>query len=262
MRFFVDTLEVFAATGGRPFDKALPTVAFIHGAGMDRTVFALQTRYFAHHGRGVLALDLPGHGRSAGPALASIAAHADWLGRCLDALGVAKAALVGHSMGAFIAIEAAARQPERICGLALLGIAARMPVHPDLQAAANANLHQASALISSWGHGTAGHLGGNPAPGLWRMGAGMRLLDQAPAGVLGSDLAACAAYDGALGAAARVRCPTLLLLGAEDRMTPPAKAAPLAQAIAGARTIVLPGSGHMLMSERPNEVIDALAGAI
>ena len=74
----------FAATGGRAFDKSLPAVVMLHGAGMDRTVWSLQARYLAHHGRAVLALDLPGHGKSAGPALGSIPETADWLGKLLE----------------------------------------------------------------------------------------------------------------------------------------------------------------------------------
>lgn len=258
----VDGNRVFAATGGRPFDPAQPTVLFIHGAGMDHTVWALQTRYVAHHGRSVLAVDLPGHGRSSGVALHAIADMASWIVRVLDAAGVQSAALVGHSMGALIALEVAALAPTRVRTLALLGIAERMSVHPDLQAAADGNRLLGPELVSSWGHGRSGHLGGNPAPGLWMMGGSLQLLERAPAGALAADLAACNAYDGALAAAARVGCPTLLLLGALDRMTPPAKARPLAEAIGAARIVVLPAAGHMLMSERPDAVIDALGEAI
>jgi len=249
----------FAATGGRSFDRRLGCVAFVHGAGMDHTVFALQARYFAHHGHSVLAVDLPGHGRSAGPPLSSVESLAAWLPRLFDAAGVEAAALVGHSMGALVVLEAARQAPGRVERLAMLGVAAAMPVHPDLLAAARAGRPEAGQLIASWGHGRAGHVGGNPAPGLWRMEGGLRLLELASAGVLATDLAASAAYD-ALLAAPGVRCPTLLLLGAEDRMTPVAAAAALADAIGGARTTILPGCGHMLMSERPNEVIDALRG--
>jgi pimeloyl-ACP methyl ester carboxylesterase len=258
----VDGKRVFAATGGRTFDSALPTVLFIHGAGMDHTVWALQTRYFAHHGRSVLAVDLPGHGRSAGALLRSIGDMAAWIVHVLDAAAVQGAALVGHSMGALSALEAAAAAPARVRGLALLGVADRMPVHPDLQAAADGNRRLGPELVSSWGHGRSGHLGGNPAPGLWMMGGSLQLLERAPAGALAADLAACNAYDDALAAAARVVCPTLLLLGATDRMTPPAKARPLAAAIKQSRTTVLPAAGHMLMSERPDAVIDALREAI
>jgi pimeloyl-ACP methyl ester carboxylesterase len=254
----VDGNRVFAATGGRPFDAAQPALLFIHGAGMDHTVWALQARYFAHHGRSVLAIDLPGHGRSGGALLRSIGAMASWIVKLMDAAGLQSAALAGHSMGALIALEVAATAPSRARSLALLGVAERMPVHPDLQAAADENRHLAPELVSAWGHGRSGHLGGNPAPGLWMMGGSLQLLERASAGILAADLAACNAYDGALAAAARVACPTLLLLGALDRMTPPAKAKPIAAAIERARTVVLPAAGHMLMSERPDAVIDAL----
>src|SRR5258707_15741577 len=114
MKIATATGALYASTGGKDFDPALPTIVFIHGAGMDHTVWALQTRYFAHHGRNVLALDLPGHGRSAGPGLASI----DEMARCvlavLDAVGAKRAALVGHSMGALIALATASLAPDRI----------------------------------------------------------------------------------------------------------------------------------------------------
>src|SRR5215470_18407323 len=119
----IDGAATFAATGGRPFDAADPAVLLLHGAGMDHTVWALQTRYFAHHGRSVLALDLPGHGRSSGALLQSIAAMASWIIQVLDEGRVQAAALVGHSMGALIALEVAAAAPKRVRSLALLGVA-------------------------------------------------------------------------------------------------------------------------------------------
>jgi pimeloyl-ACP methyl ester carboxylesterase len=257
MELRVDGKAVFAATGGRDFAAGKPAVVMIHGAGMDHVVWALQARSLAHRGRAVLALDLPGHGRSAGPALASIAEMSAWLIRCLDASGIGEAALCGHSMGSLIALEAAAAAPERVRRLALLAVAAKMPVHPDLLAAAKADPRLAAHLILSWGHGPVGHFGGHPAPGLWLMGGGQRLLERAGAGVLASDLAACNGYDTAH-VAARVACPTLLLLGSEDHMTPPARAKALGEAIAGSQIILLPGVGHMMMSEAPDAVIDAL----
>jgi pimeloyl-ACP methyl ester carboxylesterase len=100
--------RAYAATGGRGFDRDLPTIAFLHGAGMDHTVWALQTRWFAHHGRNVVAFDLPGHGRSEGPSLGSLPEMAAWLLEALAALGADRARLVGHSMGALVALAAAA----------------------------------------------------------------------------------------------------------------------------------------------------------
>src|SRR5437868_15511146 len=108
MEIAIRSGALYASTGGKDFDPVLPTIVFLHGAGMDHTVWALQTRYFSHHGRNVLAVDLPGHGRSAGPGLAGIAAMAGCVLAVLDALGIGRASLVGHSMGALAALAAAA----------------------------------------------------------------------------------------------------------------------------------------------------------
>jgi len=258
MEIRTPTHALYASTGGKSFDPALPTIAFIHGAGMDHTVWALQTRWFAHHGRNVLALDLPGHGRSAGPHLGSIAAMADCVLAALAAAGAKRASLVGHSMGALIALAAAARAPDRVAALALLGVAPLMPVHPDLLAGAARGEHNAVDLMVTWAIGREAQLGANDAPGLWLTGAAMRLLERAEAAVLAADLAACDAYRGAADAAAALDCPTLLLLGGDDRMTPPAKAVEFARAFRAGRSRVLRGIGHMMMLEDPAATLAAL----
>lgn len=254
----VDGKLAAAGTGGTAFDPDLPAVVLVHGAGMDHTVWALQSRYFAHRGRAVLAVDLPGHGASEGPPLDSPPAIADWLARFIQAAGLEQSAFVGHSMGALAALECAARHSEKVRGLALLGAAARMPVHPDLLSAAEANDSRAAAMIVGWGHGARAHLGGHPAPGIWQTGAGYRLLERAPPGVLHTDLVACNAYDGGVEAAGRVRCPALVVVGVEDRMTPAKAGRELASAIADARVIELARAGHMMMTEQPRETLEAL----
>jgi pimeloyl-ACP methyl ester carboxylesterase len=258
MELNVGGKTVFAATGGRDFDPALPAVIFVHGAGMDHTVWSLQTRFFAHHGRSVLAVDLPGHGRSAGGALDSIEALGAWLLDLIEASGAAHTALVGHSMGALAALDAARQGPGRIERLALLGAAERMPVHPALLAAAERNEPAAWDKITGWGFGRAAQLGGHRGPGLWMTEGGRRLLAQAPDGVLHADLAACTAYEGAREAAGAVTCPVLLLCGRDDRMTPVKGAAALCEGFADGRMTILEGAGHMMMVERPDETLDAL----
>lgn len=151
MKLSVNGAEVFVATGGREFDKSLPAVVFIHGAGFDHSTWALHTRWFAHHGFSVLAPDLPGHGRSAGPSLSSIAEMADWTAALLDAAGAAKAHLIGHSMGSLISLETAARHPDKVSALSLIGTAATMTVGPDLLKAAEANSQDANDMVSIWG---------------------------------------------------------------------------------------------------------------
>lgn len=258
----VDGKKVFAATGGKPFDVAQPVVIFVHGAGMDHTVWALQTRWFAWHGRSVLAVDLPGHGKSDGPALESIDEIGAWLVRLIEASGAPSASIVGHSMGALASLSAGSTGGERVTVLALLGIGAEMPVHPDLLAATKSNDPAAFDLIVSWGFGRPAHFGLNRTPGMWMQGGGRSLLARGPDDVLGIDMAACDGYRGALAAAAMVACPTLFVCGNRDIMTPPKAAAPLVDAIPGAQTIILDGAGHMMMIEKPDETLDALIAAL
>jgi pimeloyl-ACP methyl ester carboxylesterase len=261
MRFELDGKTVQAGTGGKPFDASLPTVVFLHGAGMDHTVWALQARYLAHRGHAVLALDLPGHGGSEGPPLGSIAEMADWVWKALDAAGVDKAALAGHSMGALTALEAAAKQPERTTALALLGVAEAMPVHPDLLSAAEANDHAAIDMVNAWAHGAGAHIGGHPAPGTWLIGGGNRLLERARPGVLHAGLSVCNAYEDAAARAAEVTCPVLLVLGALDKMTPAKAGQKLAAGFTAATSVsveTIPACGHMMMTERPEATLDAL----
>jgi len=258
MNLEIDRRSVFASTGGKEHGPNRPLIVFLHGAGMDHSVWALQSRWFAHHGANVLAVDLPGHGRSAGPPLTDIAALADWTGCLIASLGEGRASLVGHSMGALIALETAARHPDRVAGLALLGAAAKMPVHPDLLAAAKANSHIAVDMVSLWGLGSQATMGGNVAPGLWMLGNVERLLESAAPGVLHADLVACDDYRAGPESAAKAACPTILILGERDMMTPAKNGRALAALITGASVAVLQGAGHMLMTERPDEVLDAL----
>jgi pimeloyl-ACP methyl ester carboxylesterase len=258
MLLSVNGAETFVATGGREFDPALPTVVLLHGAGFDHTTWALHSRWFAHHGYGVLAPDLPGHGRSSGAALATIADMADWTAALLEAAGATKARLVGHSMGSLIALETAARHPAKVSGLSLIGTAATMTVGPDLLRAAEANDHAAIDMVSIWGLGFQAELGGSLAPGMWMHSGAQRVLEKCRPGLLFNDLSACNAYQGALAAAAKVAVPATLILGERDMMTPAKAGKALAAAIPNAKTIVLSGAGHMMMVERPDELLAAL----
>ena len=260
MQLAVNGVKTFVATGGRDFDSSLPTIALLHGAGFDHTTWALHSRWFAHHGYGVLAPDLPGHGRSSGAPLQAITDMADWTAALLDAAGVAKAWLVGHSMGSLVALETAARHPAKVAALGLIGTAATMTVGPDLLKAAEANDHSAVDMVSIWGLGFQAGLGGSLAPGLWMHSGAQRVLEQCRPGVLFNDLNACNAYRNALAAAAQVRVPTTFILGERDMMTPAKAGKTLASALPNSRTVVISGAGHMMMVERPDELLKALQG--
>jgi pimeloyl-ACP methyl ester carboxylesterase len=258
MKLMFDGRAVFATTGGVPFDPAKPAVLFLHGAGFDRTAWRLQTRWFAHHGRSVLAVDFPAHGRSDGPALGSIGAMADWTAALIEAAGLAGAALVGHSMGALVALDCAARHATKVRALGLCGVAVEMPVHAEMLESARANTLKVQELMTFWGMGNALHKGGMVSPGLWLRRESLAVLAGNRPDVIHADLAACNAYKDAAARAAAVECPTVLVLGDGDLMTPAAKAKPLAAAIAGAKTVVIPSCGHFMMVERPDETLDAL----
>jgi pimeloyl-ACP methyl ester carboxylesterase len=260
MELNVDGRKVYAATGGRAFDPAKPAVLLLHGAGMDHTVWQLPARWLAWHGHSVLAVDLPGHGRSEGPALASVPELAQWLGRLMDAAGIERAAIVGHSMGGAMALETAAALPERVTRIALLGTAAAIPVNAALLDAAREAPERAYGMMTAWSHGHAAKMGGHPVPGLWMTGGSYALFLRNAPGVLATDLAACAAWASGPDAAARVRCPALVVLAANDIMTPPRNGAELVRLIPGARAVTLPDCGHMLVAEQPDATLDALIG--
>ena len=258
MQLSVNGVEAFVATGGKSFDKSLPTVVLLHGAGFDHATWALHSRWFAHHGFSVLAPDLPGHGHSSGKPLPTIADMADWTAALLDAAGATKARLIGHSMGSLIAVETAARHPDKVSGLSLIGTAAVMTVGPDLLKAAEANDVAAIDMVSIWGLGFKAELGGSLAPGLWMHQGAQRTLQKCAPGVLYNDLAACNAYQNALAAAAQIKVPTTVIVGERDMMTPAKAGKTLAAAIPNARTVVLAGAGHMMMVEQPDELLAAL----
>ncbi len=259
MRVDLDGRMVFIGTGsGQPRSDAAPIV-FLHGAAHDHTVWVMPARYFARHGRRVLAPDLPGHGRSDGPALTRVEAMADWLAHLLDAVHVASATVVGHSMGALIAQALATRHPSRVTALALLGVSAPMPVTERLLGAALANDSSATEMANGWSHSPRARLGGNPNPGVWMLGGGARLIERTARGVHYADLAACNAY---VSDPAAIKVPTLVIVGEADQMTPARSGRAFAAQIPNARLVTLPGCGHAMLSEQPNQVLDALIGGV
>lgn len=258
MDVVVDGCKIFAATGGKAFDPKKPSLVLIHGAGMDHTVWVLQTRWLAHHGVNVLAIDLPGHGRSEGKSMARVSDYADWIMRFLDAAGLQSAGLMGHSLGALIALECAARSPDRVSRLTLLGSALAMPVHPDMLASAQAGTDEVIHCMTSWSHARPHHFGPHKMPGMWLLGQAHHLLKKAGEGVIFGDLSACNDYKEAPAAAAKVACPTLLILGDSDLMTPMKGGLKLAEAIKDAKSQIIPGSGHMMMTEAPDATLEAM----
>lgn len=264
MNFTVNGHTTYCYTGGKVFDTAKPTAIFIHGVLNDHSVWILQTRYFAHHGWNVLAVDLPGHCRSAGDPPASVEDAANFVLALMDAAGLEQAALIGHSFGSLIALEAAARAPERISQLVLVGTAFPMRVSPALLEASVSAPMKALEMVNVFSRATLAPPPSALGPGTWVYGASMalgrRVLASNPAvNVFYTGFKACDSYENGLQAMAQVTCPVLFVLGKADQMTPPKAAQALVKLAKLAKVVYLPG-GHHQMNETPDDMLAALCG--
>jgi len=253
MQLTIDGHTAFCHTGDNAFDPALPTVVLVHGALNDHTVWLQQSRALGARGVAVLAPDLPGHGRSSGPALRSVEALADWLIALLDAAGIKRALLAGHSMGSLVVLEAAYRAPQRAVGLALLGATFPMKVADALLATALEDQQAAIDMVVTWSHAPSS----DPSVADAARDMMRRLAAGSSEPLLHTDLAACNAYGNGLTAAASITCPVVVVQGTQDKMTPPRKAGLLTDAIAHA-SIVTVETGHAMMQEAPEAVSNAL----
>lgn len=262
MLLTVNGHPTYCYTGGKPFDAAKPSVVFIHGVLNDHSVWILQSRYLAHHGWNVLAVDLPGHCRSAGDPATTVEAAADFVVALLDAAGLAQTVLVGHSFGALVALEAAARAPARVRQLVLVGVAAPMKVSPALLEASLNEPMKALTMVNVFSRSTLAPPPSALGPGTWVYGAslalGRRVLaSNRKVNLFHTGFLACDRYTGAEAAMEGVKCPVLFLLGSQDQMTPPKAAQTLVAKARDGRVVLLPG-GHHQMTETPQAMLTAL----
>jgi pimeloyl-ACP methyl ester carboxylesterase len=253
------SLTVSGATGGRDIGTEGPLVVLVHGAGMDRAVWSLQTRWLAHHGCPTLAVDLPGHGASSELERSSIEDYADWTAELVEQVK-RPVHLVGHSMGSFIVLETTQRTS--LDSITLIGTAAAMPLHPALLKAAEANDPLAAQLMSGWAFAPSTRTGPHPSPGGSMVGTTLAMIAQSKPGVLFHDLSMCLAYQSAVETAAKASVPTTFLLGQADRMTPVRTAQPLIDVIENASVEIVPGVGHMVQIESPTVTRATIAGAV
>jgi pimeloyl-ACP methyl ester carboxylesterase len=259
MQCIVQGYPAYAYTGGRPFEPRDPTVVFVHGAAFDHSVWQWQARSFAHHGFGVLAVDLPAHGRSPGRARTTIEAMAEWVAAFVDAAGLERAALAGHSMGSLVALQCALSHPARVSKLALVGTSLPMPVGEAFLAAAHDDSPAGLDMEAVWGHSRNAMLATSAVPGLALVGASRQLNGRARAGVLHADLTACNAWRPDAGALARLAMPILVVGGRRDQMTP-FKATQAASAMLPDARFEALDAGHSMMSEAPRELLRVLRG--
>jgi len=266
MELQVNGHRTYCYTGGKPFDAARPTVVFIHGVLNDHSVWILQSRYLANHGFNVLAVDLPGHCRSAGDAPETVEQAADFVAALLDAAGVQRAALVGHSWGSLIALEAASRLGDRITHLVLVGTAFPMKVSQALLDASQNDPEAALKLVNVFSRATLAAPPSALGPGTWVYGASMalgrRVLRSNPeVNVFHRGFLACDRYANGEAAITRIACPVLFVLGAQDQMTAPRAAQGLvAKARESGKRVEVASLpvGHHQMTETPDATLFAL----
>jgi pimeloyl-ACP methyl ester carboxylesterase len=257
MNFIVQGYPAYVYTGGRPFDPQQPVLVFLHGAAMDHTVWQWQTRALAHRGFSVLAVDLPGHGRSPGWHRQSVEALAEWVRALLDAAGVGRTALIGHSLGSLVALESALLLPDRVSRLALLGCAVPMPVGEAFLAATRGTTADGIAMQALWGHAPEVRLAASPTPGSYLPNISFAQLHRAERGVQHASLAACNAYQPPPDRLATLACPSLVICGSRDLMTPARAGRALAAQLPGSLFETV-SAGHSMMSETPTEVLRLL----
>jgi pimeloyl-ACP methyl ester carboxylesterase len=254
--------KTYCYTGGKTFNPELPTAVFIHGVLNDHSVWILQTRYLAHHHWNVLALDLPGHCRSAGGPPSSVEEAAQFIIDLLDVAGVKKAALIGHSFGSLVALQVAATTPERVSQLVMVGTAFPMKVSAALLEQSLREPHQAIDMVNVFSHSTLAPPPSALGPGTWLYGGSRALMrrvlaSNAQVNLFHRGFKACDDYAGGVSAMTSVPCPVLFVLGRLDQMTPPKSAQPLLGAAAHGQVVTL-DCGHSLMTECPDGVLDAL----
>ena len=263
MFFKVNHHDIYAYTGGKAFDAAKPTAILIHGVLCDHSVWALQSRYLANHGWNVLAIDLPGHCRSQGTAPQTVEAAATFIGQLMDAAGLQQAALIGHSWGSLIAMEAAATLKTRISHLVLVGTAFPMKVSPALLESALHTPEQAITMVNTFSRATLSPPNG---AGSWVFGAGMALgrrvlASNTSTNLLHAGFTACDSYAGGEAAMAQITAPVLFVLGEQDQMTPPKAAQGLIDAAKAAgkqvQVQMIP-NGHNQMTESPDATLFAV----
>lgn len=221
-------------------NRQQPPVILIHGAGSSHLCWPAALRRLP--GCRVLALDLPGHGRSAGVGLQSIDLIADRLVDFLEALGLYHAVFVGHSLGGAAALTLAARHPGHVAGLGLIASGAYLNVPPELvqELASPVTLETGIQQIA------AGLGAPKTPPGA--LEETVRRLKETRPSVLYADWLACSRYD-LRDQVANIRVPTWVACGTADRATPLAFSHFLASRLPDAGLQILPDAGHLIFME-------------
>lgn len=252
MYFTVRGNEVFASTGGKPFEDRKPTIIFLHGSGFDHTFWDFCGCFFADRGFAVVAPDAPGHSRSGGQPIQTIEELANWLNDVVNVLGPGNISLIAHSQGCLTALEFASRYAAKVRSLSLIASGLATPVNPALLHAAQDDPEEAIAMMLSWGFGPTGHRHQGAVPANLILEDGRKVLRGNVPEALATDLRACNDYKNGKEAAGKIGAPVQVILGGQDRMAPRNLSQDLIDHLHNPDVHVLEDSGHMVPLEAPN----------
>jgi pimeloyl-ACP methyl ester carboxylesterase len=225
-------------------------VILLHGAGSNRLCWPSTIRRLP--GQKIIALDLPGHGRSEGVALQSVAEYADAVLDFMREMGFYKASFVGHSLGSAIALHLALHHPDRVAHLGLISGGAALNIPSDiLTAFSNPTTFKEGLEILKQ------VLFGPSASDSLKKQV-LDTLQSMRQGVLYGDWLACANFD-LHDTVQQIKAPTWVIVGDHDKLTPPYQSRYLTEQIKKATLQLVPGAGHMLILEAPETVSSGLA---
>ena len=220
----------------------------MHGSGLSHIVWSLHEQFYVAQGFNVLAIDLPGHGNSEGPALKSIQEISDWVKKLMNEINIKTITFVGHSQGSLVGIDFGSRYPELINKLVLVSGSYRMPVNQDLIDLAEAGDEKAVLLMMKWGYeGSKAFIGGNPVKKIINSSREIRE-------ILAVDLNACNNYKDGKESLEKINCPTLCIFGDLDKMVPLEVGNKMAAMIKNSEKKVINNCGHMIIFERAFEM--------
>ena len=239
---------MFVSTGGMEIDIKKPTILLMHGSGLSHIVWSLHEQFYASQGFNALAIDLPGHGNSEGPALKSIQEISNWIKQLMKEININKIIFIGHSQGSLIGIDFGSRYPDLLEKLVLVAGSYKMPVNQDLIDLAEAGDEKAVLLMMKWGYeGSKAFIGGNPVKKIINSSREIRE-------ILAVDLNACNNYNDGKDSLEKINCPTLCIFGDLDKMVPLEVGNKMAAMIKNSEKKIIDNCGHMIIFEKAFEM--------
>ncbi len=232
------------------FNDKKRSLLFIHGAGVDHTIWINQYEPMKD-GYNIAAVDLPGHGRSEGKGEVDVFLYTAWVRKIIDRLGMNKPVVIGHSLGAAIGLVFAVKYGGALSAVVSVGGGVRMPVNEMILAGLKTDPAAVMGLVAKLCVSKKSR--GSLSDAMSGVFARMK------PDILHGDFLACDHLD-VTHEITRITAPTLVICGADDKMTPPAMSHFLADNIEGAKLALIAGAGHMVMLEEPeafNEVLEA-----